>query len=151
MCIGKIFKFLNFRGQRTEDSSLRSVSLKDGSANEPCDPPKPMDWSRLPDELKYLCGPVEKFFPYYQDEMTMADARNEMPAEDWEELKAVGQKIRENRHFPLIDQGSLRKIWKEPPQICISSRDCLTCRIFCFNKESRFFTKDLPHASASRS
>ena len=104
MGIGKIFKFLNFRGQRTEDSSLRSVSLKNGSANEPCEQPKPMDWSRLPDELKYLCGPVEKFFPYYQDEMTMADARNEMPAEDWEELKAVGQKIRENRHFPLIDQ-----------------------------------------------
>ena len=66
--------------------------------------PQHMDWERLPGELKYLCEPVEKFFPYYQDEMTMSEARDEMSAEDWEELKSIGQKIKENKHYPLIDQ-----------------------------------------------
>ncbi len=71
-------------------------SLNSGSEN--------LDWETLPKELYYLCGPVEKFYPYYYDDVTTANARFEMTSDEMAELKKVGQKIKENHHFALINR-----------------------------------------------
>ena len=54
--------------------------------------PEELDWETLPKELEYLREPVEKFYPYYYDDVTTANAMFEMSSKEMEELRNVGKK-----------------------------------------------------------